>query len=111
MKLKHENYDEITLISVQGDMTADELQPFTQFAEQCLDDSTRDFVIDIAEMGFIDSKGLETLIWLQEQAAEQLGQVRLAQPSETVAKILEITRLEHQFDTHDTVDDAIKSLR
>ncbi len=111
MKLKHENYDEITVMTLSGELNADELQPFRRLVDQQLADKARDFVLDVQEMEFIDSRGLETLLWLQEQADHRLGQVRLVGPNETVRKILEITRLEHHFDSHDDLDSALKSLR
>ncbi len=111
MKIKHENYDEVTVISVSGEMNADELAPFKKLADDRLADKGRDFVLDMQELEFIDSKGLETLLWLQEQADQRLGQVRLVSPSETIQKIFEVTRLEHHFDAHVDLDAALKSLR
>ena len=59
----------------------------------------------------MDSAALETLLWLQDQSAQRLGQVRLAQLSENVAAILHLTRLDKRFDTHGDVESAVKSLR
>lgn len=111
MKLSHENYDRITVIGIEGDLTIDELDPFRRLVEQRLDSETRDFVLDLSGTEFLDSGAMETLLWLQEQADERLGQIRLASPNETVQKILTITRLDKHFDTHDDVDSALKSLR
>jgi anti-sigma B factor antagonist len=111
MKLKHEVYDQVAVVNISGEMTVDELQPLQKLFENCLSEKTRDFVLDLAETHFIDSRGLETLLWLQEQADELLGQVRLATVSENIRKILEITRLEHHFDLHQDVESAVKSLR
>lgn len=111
MKLTHENYDEITVVGLSGDLSADELEPFKRLAEQRLADKARDFVLDVEELEFIDSKGLEMLLWLQEQADQRLGQVRLVAPNDNIRKILEITRLEHHFDSHTDLDSALKSLR
>lgn len=111
MKLKHENYDRITVVSPGGDLTADDLEPARRLLEERLEAGTRDFVLDLGQTEFVDSQALELLLWLQEQADDRLGQVRLAQPTENVRKILYITRLEHHFDTHDDLDAALKSLR
>ena len=111
MKITHENYDRITVIGIEGDLTIDELDPFRRLLDQRLGAETRDFVLDLSETEFLDSEALETMLWLQEQADERLGQVRLANPNETVQTILSITRLDKHFDTHDDVDAALKSLR
>jgi anti-sigma B factor antagonist len=111
VKLKHENYERITVISLQGDLTTDELEPLRRLVADRLLTQTRDFVLDLSQSDFVDSRGLETLLWLQEQADSHLGQVRLAGPTENVRKILHITRLENHFDIHDDLDSALKSLR
>ncbi len=111
MKLKHENYERITVIASEGDVTTDDLEPLRKLLEERLEAGTRDFVLDLGQTEFVDSKSLELLLWLQEQADDRLGQVRLAQPTENVSRILHITRLEHHFDAHEDVDAALKSLR
>ena len=111
MKLTHEEYDQISVFSLNGDFDADQSDLFRTTAEQCMHDSVRDFVIDMTDMEFIDSNGLESLLWLQEQCSEKLGQVRLAGVNNSVKTILEMTRLATRFDRHDQVEGAIKSLR
>jgi len=111
MKLKQETYDRVAVISIAGEASVDELEPLRRMLEQRIEQDTRDFVLELGETEFFDSKALELLLWLQEQADERLGQVRLAGPNETIRKILEVTRLEHQFDAHDDVESALKSLR
>jgi len=111
MKLTCEDQDQLTVISLRGDLTAEQTGDFRNVASQKLAAKVRDFVLDISAMEFVDSKGLETLLWLQDQSGEQLGQVRLAGAGENVKKILEITRLAPRFDCHGTVESAIKSLR
>ena len=111
MKLTHEDYDQLTVMSVRGDLTADQVEEFRKATQARMDAKVRDFVLDVAAMEFVDSKGLEALLWLQEQCGERLGQVRLAAPTENVTKILEMTRLAPRFDSHPGVDAAIKSLR
>ncbi len=111
MKLKHENYDRIAVISISGDLNADEADALRRTVEQRLEEDMRDFVLDLSEMEFIDSQGLEMLLWIQEQADERLGQVRLSGCCDNVQTILGITHLEHHFDRHDDVEAALKSLR
>lgn len=111
MKLTTENYDHVSVFAIRGDLTADDVDIFRSAAQKRLDEDARDFVLDLAQMEFIDSQGLETLLWLQETCGERLGQMRLASLQQNVEKILEITRLAARFDRHDSVDSALKSLR
>lgn len=111
MKLKYEDHDKISIVSIDGDMTTDHVDSFRRTVGERINRGTRDFVLQVQGLTFIDSAGLESLLWLQEAAAEHLGQIRLVAPEENIRKILEITRLQHQFDVHDEVTDAIRSLR
>jgi stage II sporulation protein AA (anti-sigma F factor antagonist) len=111
MKLSHEDYDQLTVMSVKGDLTSERTEEFRKAITDRLEAKIRDFVLDLKGMEFVDSKGLESLLWAQEQCGERLGQVRLAAATDSVAKILEITRLAPRFDCHPDVDSAIKSLR
>ncbi len=111
MKLSHEDRDLLTVLTVRGDLGEEQAEEFRRVAATRLAGQTRDFVLDIAEMGFIDSKGLEALLWLQEKSGERLGQVRLAAAGDSVRKILEITRLAPRFECHLDVESAIQSLR
>lgn len=73
-------------------------------------DKTRDFVLDMSSVQFIDSQGLESLLWLQDQCLEKLGQVRLAGCPDNVSTILRITRLNDTLQSHSNIENAIRSL-
>jgi anti-anti-sigma factor len=111
MKLTCEDYDQLAVVAIRGDLSGEQVDALRKTATDRLGQQTRDFVLDITGVDTVDSKGLETLLWLQERCGEKLGQIRLAAPNETVRKILELTRLAARFDIHDDVDSAIKSLR
>ncbi|MBI1335674.1 MAG: anti-sigma factor antagonist [Phycisphaera sp.] len=111
MKLTHEDHNQVSVLNLQGDLTHESTDHLRKLVVQMMDNNTRDFVLDVNEMEFIDSAGLEAIIWLQERCGEQLGQVRLANVQDNVNTILEITRLASRFDKHPSVESAIKSLR
>ncbi len=73
MKIAQEDYEQITVVSLKGDMTADELEPLRRVCNDRLGEQARDFVVDLSDVGFVDSQGLETLLWLQDSAGEHLG--------------------------------------
>lgn len=111
MKATFDDYDHLSVMTMHGDLTADQVDRFRKVTEERMKTQVRDFVIDLHETEFVDSQGLETLLWLQERTADLLGQVRIAAPSENIKRILELTRLSGRFDCHDTVEAAMKSLR
>lgn len=111
MKISHEDYDQLTVLTIQGDMTADQVDQLRRVVDERMQSNVRDFVLDVQAMEFIDSRGLETLLWLQEETGDKLGQVRLAGTTDNVSTILGLTRLAARLDSHATVELAIKSLR
>ena len=72
----------------------------------------RDFVLNLEYLTFVDSAGLETLLWILDEAcgARRPGPPG-SSPTPTVGKILEISRLERRFNIHESIESAAKSLR
>lgn len=110
MKINYQDQGPVTVFSVKGELSIDEADRFRREALQRLEDNVRDFVLDFEQLDFIDSRGLETLLWLQDRCAEMLGQVRIAACPNHVRKVLEITRLSARFECHDDIDAALRSL-
>ena len=111
MKLSYEDHGAITVLTISGDLTADQVEAFRR---SCLDRfaaGVRDIVLDLEYLTFVDSAGLEALLWMIDEASERNGQLRLVKPDPTVGKILEISRLDRRFNIHQSIESAAKSLR
>ena len=121
MKITEENYGQATLLICSGEMTADSLDAFRAAVEQIehrFGDRTDqpdgadagDLVLNLEDVPFVDSAGLEYLLDLQERFAEKLGRVKLTNLNENVAKILEVTRLDNTFERFENVSEAVKTM-
>jgi anti-anti-sigma factor len=111
MNIKCEDYDHVTVLSISGEFNAEATETFRKEIEERLTRKVRFFVIDLQQTTFLDSKGLESLIWLQDQCDERLGTTRLCNPDETCRKILQVTRLDGRFDVFADVSEAVKTMR
>jgi anti-anti-sigma factor len=111
MNIRCEDYDHVTVVGLAGEFTADATDNFKKQIDERLERKVRFFVVDLEQTTFLDSKGLESLLWLQEQCDENLGQVRLCKPDETCRKILNVTRLDARFDIFADVTEAVKTMR
>ncbi len=111
MKMKHEDRDQMTVLSLNGEMSRGETDRFRRELLDRLDADIRDFVIELSGLESIDSQGLEALLWLQEQSIERLGQVRLANPPEFLRDVLRATRLDGRLESHVGIKNAITSLK
>lgn len=111
MKLSYEDHNVITVMTISGELTADQSDSFRRACQDRLNSGVRDVVLDMEYLTLLDSAGLESLLWLLDETADRNGQVRLVKPDETVRKIFQLTRLDRRFGVHDTIESAAKSLR
>ena len=111
MNIRCDDYDHVSVLSVSGEFNAEATDAFRAQVETRLEKKVRFFVVDLQQTTFMDSKGLETLVWVQEQCDERLGTVRLCNPDETCKKILQVTRLDSRFDMFADVAEAVKTMR
>ncbi len=111
MKISHQDYGTVSVLTLSGEYTADDVDRFTRTVAERLATQVKDVVLDCEHLEFVDSAGLESWLRAVDQTAERRGQVRLVKVDATVAKILEITRLDRTFETHDSLEAAVRSLR
>src|SRR2546421_564048 len=99
MAIKCDEYNGVCVLTVDGDLSGDANTVIRRHAEDRIrQKQIVDFVVDLDKAGFVDSAGLETLLWLKRRCEDLFGRVKLAGPDENCRKILEITRLAHRFE-------------
>lgn len=65
-------------------------------------DGCRDFLLDIAEVNFIDSSGLGTLVRLVARLRRTGGDLKLCSAPPPVQRLLKLTNLLQVFDVHES---------
>ena len=103
-----EDYDQVAVIGVDGELSDDTLEVFRATADRRLGEGRIHFVVNFEKLSSIDSAGLEALLWLQEQCRQRQGDLKLAGLDETARQILTMTRLDRRFDTHADVVQAVR---
>jgi anti-sigma B factor antagonist len=111
VKLSYEDHGAVTVITISGELTADQADAFRRSVSERFNAGARDVVLNVEHLALVDSAGLELLLWLLDEVADRNGQVRLVKPDDIVRKILELTRLDRRFSIHATLESAGKSLR
>lgn len=71
--------------------------------QQVLDDGTRDLVIDMRELAFIDSSGLRLCILLGDRARSEGWSLVLVRPGEPAASVFRLTGAEENLPFVDEV--------
>ena len=109
MRVRTQDYNNVTVVELQGELDGD----FTGLLKDTVTDivaaNKTGIVLDMSAVGFIDSQGLEKLLWARDYCHENKRGFRLAGLDENCAKILEITRLEKEFDRYAELSKAVKS--
>jgi len=111
MPIKSDDYGNICVIALGADFTGEISKEVKETAEERIEKRRLvDFVIDFEKVGFVDSEGLETLLWLKRRCEDLFGQIKLINLDDNCQKILEITRLEHRFECHADLAGALKTM-
>ena len=110
--IKCDEYNNVCVMGLGGDLVGTESDVLRKQVEDLIDKrQIIDFVLDFEKVAFIDSEGLEALLWIKHRCEDLFGQVKLAALDENCRKILELTRLEHRFECHTDLPTALKTMR
>ncbi len=109
MNISCEEYDQIAVVNIDGELSQDTVEAFNNAVQESLQDEHICFVVNFEKVSLIDSQGLEALLWLKDQCQERQGSVKLAALDETSAKILNMTRIDQAFDIYNELIEAVKS--
>jgi len=81
------------LLVAEGDIDLATAGILRDALARTLEDSVS-LVVDVGRVGFIDSSGLNALVWGHWQAQKAGGSLRLRRPTPMLCRLLEITALD-----------------
>ncbi|MER5865069.1 STAS domain-containing protein [Kitasatospora sp. NPDC002040] len=90
-----------------GDLDIESLSPAQQALDEAIRTGPRILVVDLEQVGFCDSSGLNLLLKVRAAALEADIGLRLAAASPPVLRLLEITCTQTLFELHPTVRAAL----
>jgi anti-sigma B factor antagonist len=109
MRISTQNYSTVTVIDLQGEVDGDLADALKNTVSEIVSQRRTGIILDMSDVSFIDSQGLELLLWVRDYCRRNKIQLRLAALDENNEKILEITRLDNEFDRHTELAEAVKS--
>jgi anti-sigma B factor antagonist len=109
MKVKVQEYNDVTVVELQGELDGDVAELVQNTVTEIVTKRKTGVVLDLSGTGFIDSRGLELLLWTRNYCNEHNREMRLAGLDENCRRILEITRLMNEFDHYAELTEAVKS--
>ena len=108
--IRSDQYNRVCVLSVDGDLAGEAAGALRRAVDEAMAEGrVADVVVDFAEAEFIDSAGLESLLWARRRCETAEGRLKLAALDDGCRKILEITQLTHHFECHPDVSAAMKS--
>lgn len=82
---------------IEGEVDADNCEALGAHIEPALTDDVDTLVLDASRLTFIDSSGITELLRIRDLVRDRGGVCRIANPTEQVRRILEITGLGDAF--------------
>jgi anti-sigma B factor antagonist len=109
MRIATQDYNDITVVELNGEFTSEFVTSFEDSIQNLIGRGQAGIVLDMSNVVFIDSAGLESLLALRDRCHDNTRTLKLAALDETCRKILEVTRLAPEFDTYEELAGAVKS--
>ncbi|MDH7599980.1 MAG: STAS domain-containing protein [Sedimentisphaerales bacterium] len=100
----------VIVIAPEGQFTLDGADQLKEAVCKAVSERCRAIVLDMSRVRFIDSQGLELLLWIRDYCQLSLVAFRLACLDEVCREILELTRLKDEFGSSQDLAGAIRSL-
>jgi anti-anti-sigma factor len=109
MRVKTQDYKDVTVVELQGELDSEFTDVLQNTITEIISAHKVGIVLDMSNVNFIDGQGLEKLLWARDYCNENNCQLRLAGLDENCAKILEVTRLDKEFQRYMELAEAVKS--
>lgn len=101
------NVGDTTVVQVDGQLIVGNRQELKDLVLARLEAGARNFVIDFARTGYIDSSGLGVLVSVSKKIREAQGELRLASLNEDLQTLFELTKLDTLFQIRDNLEEAL----
>ncbi len=110
LKISRRETGEVTVVDLNGRLTlGDASAQLRQTLRELLDQGKRKIVLNLGQVGYIDSSGLGELVSSYTTVKNSGGQLKLAALTDKVNDLLTVTKLYTVFEIHGDEGAAVKS--
>lgn len=95
------------VVKAAGEIDMYTAPSFRGAVHQAIDKTPGSLVIDLSDVGYMDSSGFGTLLGAIKRVKADGGFVRVAGCSEAIERLIRITGLDGSIELFDTVDEAV----
>jgi anti-sigma B factor antagonist len=112
LKLRKRTVDGILAFECSGRIVfGDESSLLREDVKKAIADGQKRIVLNLKEVNYIDSGGLGTLVALHTTAHNAGGSIKLANLTERVGDLLQVTKLLTVFEVHSSEYEALEAFR
>ncbi|MGW3097993.1 STAS domain-containing protein [Streptomyces sp. NPDC001102] len=99
--------EDVALITVQGYLDADTATEFQHHLANQLHHGRRHFLLDLAEVPFMDSSGMNIILRVYQEARVLPGSVHIISPTPAVRRILDLTGVSLTVPVSESTEEAL----
>jgi anti-sigma B factor antagonist len=107
--IKEQKYGAVLVVRPEGPLKGDDAEAFKNRMTRALGESLGRCVVDASAIKFIDSKGLEALVEVNETVSQTGCLLKLCGANDTVREVLDLTQLASLFEQYDDLNSAVRS--
>ena len=112
LKLNTRKLDDVVIVDLNGRLSCGEPRELFRAAVRgLLDEGNRRFVLNLSDVGYVDTTGLSELLATKTRLVEHGGDVVLLGVAKRVNDLLVMTKLIVVFDTFNKESEAIAALQ
>ena len=111
MKIDTQIHGTVAVLVPHGPLTADAVDDFTSRLKMTAEQRQGRVVVDCRDVPYLDSRGIETLVYLCGERREASTRPKLTHLVDTCREALDLTGVLPRLDTFDTVENAIRSYK
>ena len=107
MEISQSEIGGFTVVSVTGEIDLNSSPQLRKAFGDMLDKGKSKIIVNFVNVSYIDSSGLATLIEMMQRVKRSQGVMHLAQMSDKIRGLFEITKLDKLFKIFKTQQDAL----
>jgi anti-sigma B factor antagonist len=111
LKLIVRTVDDIVIVDCNGRIIFGEESADLRDTVKMVISQSKRVILNLSGVTYIDSGGLGTLVALYTTARNNGGSIKLANLTQRVGDLLQVTKLVTIFDVHDSEEQALESYR
>ncbi len=112
MEISKRTIDDVVVLELSGKiMGGPDASAFNDELHQLVEAGTKKIVADLSQVNWMNSSGLGILISALTTMRNAGGEMKIAAVTDSIKRLMTITKLINVFDIYDTVDQAADSFR